>query len=50
MLHAALPSQRHNGRRRLHTPEFRRREQLYHYAAEANRWLEENLSRLAASR
>ncbi len=50
MLHAALPSERHNGRRRLHTPEFRRREKLYHHAEAANQWLEDNLSRLAASR
>lgn len=50
MLHAALPSEHHNGRRRLHTPEFRRREKLYRHAAAANQWLEDNLSRLAASR
>lgn len=50
MLHAALPVERHNGRRRLHTPEFKRRERLYEHFDLANRWLEANLSKLAASR
>lgn len=50
MLHAALPAEIHNGRRRLHTPEFRRRERLYRHFEAANRWLESHLSRLAAQR
>lgn len=50
MLHAALPAETRHGRRCLHTPEFRRREQLYRHHDAANRWLEANLARLAASR
>jgi hypothetical protein len=46
MLHAALPPVVKNGRRRLHTPEFRRRERLYQRYAEADAWLTEHLSSL----
>ncbi len=50
MLHAALPPVVVNGRRRIHTPEFRRRERLYHRHGEAERWIDDNLERLAAWR
>ena len=48
MLHADLPVEIHNGRRRLHTPEFRRRERLFHRFTEAESWLDEHLGTLAA--
>lgn len=48
LLHAALPAKVENGRRRLHTPEFRRRERLYPRLDEANAWIRENLRRLIA--
>ncbi len=50
MLHAALPPVVEGGRRRIHTPEFRRRERLYHRHEEAERWLDDNLERLASWR
>ena len=46
MLHAALPPETRNGRRRIHTPEFRRRERLFPHYRRAERWLERNLKRL----
>jgi hypothetical protein len=51
MLHAALPPTRsRNGRRRVHTAEFRRRERLYARFEEAEAWLAENVARLARQR
>ena len=50
MLHAAVPPERRGERRSVHTPEFRRRERLYEHHDAANRWLDANLRRLAASR
>jgi len=47
MLHAALPPVMKNGRRCLHTPEFRRRECLYQRHEDAETWLAEHLPRLA---
>ncbi len=47
MLHAAVPPRIGRGRRRLHTPEFRRRERLYPQYERAQRWIEKNLARLA---
>lgn len=46
LLHAALPAVVENGRRRVHTPEFRRREARYPHLAEARAWIRENLMRL----
>jgi len=46
LLHAALPTTVVNGRRRVHTPEFRRRERLYPRLAEAKAWVRDNLMRL----
>ncbi len=46
MLHAAVPPVTRNGRRRIHTPEFRRRERLFPHYRRAERWLERNLKRL----
>lgn len=48
LLHAAMPPTVTDGRRRLHTPEFRRRERLYPRLDEANAWVRENLQRLIA--
>ncbi len=46
MLHAAVPPAKKNGRRRIHTPEFRRRERLFPHYERAERWLDRNLTRL----
>ena len=46
LLHAALPATVVDGRRRVHTPEFRRRERLYPRLDEAKAWVRENLMRL----
>ncbi len=46
MLHAAVPPVERNGRRHVHTPEFRRRERLFADYERAERWLERNLKRL----
>ena len=50
MLHADLPPVVVNGRRRIHTPEFRRRERLYRHHDAAERWIEDNLERLSSWR
>lgn len=51
MLHAAVPASRgSDGRRRLHTPEFRRREQEFPEYERAERWIVSNLERLAKRR
>jgi len=51
MLHAVYPVDRGpGGRRRVHSPEFRRRERSFPGHAEALRWEKENLARLLASR
>lgn len=50
MLHAAMPATLSRGRRRLHPPEFRRRERLYHHFTAAEAWLEKNLERLVRGR
>ncbi len=46
MLHAAMPPVVQNGRRRIHTPEFRRRERMFPFFQRAERWLDRNLKRL----
>lgn len=46
LLHAAMPPTTENGRRRLHTPEFRRREREYPEHRRAQEWIRENLRRL----
>ena len=46
LLHAALPPEVRNGRRRLHTAEFRRRERLYPDYSRAERWIRGNLPKL----
>lgn len=47
MLHAALPTTRDSsGRRRHHTPEFRRREQLFAEYHEAMAWEAQNLRKM----
>jgi len=49
LLHAALPPDVHNGRRRLHSAEFRRRERLHPDHARAERWIRANLPKLLKS-
>ena len=46
MLHAAIPAVVVNGRRRIHSPEFKRRERLYPHHEKAERWIERNVARL----
>ncbi len=46
MLHAAMPPVVEGGRRRVHTPEFRRRERQFPGYRRAERWLDRNLKRL----
>ncbi len=46
MLHADIPALEKNGRRRLHTPEFRRRERLFERFEDAEQWLRAHLPRL----
>ena len=46
LLHAAIPAVVVDGRRRIHTPEFRRRERLFSHYDEAERWIDRNLARL----
>ncbi len=50
MLHAALPPVVVNGRRRIHTPEFRRRERLFTEYHKAERWIDRNIGRLIGVR
>lgn len=51
MLHAALPATRGtDGRRRLHPPEFRRREREFPEYERAERWISSNLERMAKRR
>ncbi len=50
MLHHVVPIARHNGRRALHSAEFRAREAAFDGHAHAVRWIEQNLPRLLASR
>lgn len=50
MLHAAMPATLSRGRRRLHPPEFRRRERLFRHFVAAESWLEKNLERLVRGR
>lgn len=47
LLHAVLPPERRPGkRRRIHSPELRRRERLHPRFAEAERWIADHLLRL----
>lgn len=51
MLHATLPPPEvRAGRRRLHPPEFRRRERAFRHHQAARRWIDANLERLLARR
>lgn len=50
MLHADLPVTVVAGRRRLHTPEFRRRERLFADHDRAQAWIDEHLDRLLEAR
>jgi predicted metal-dependent hydrolase len=43
LLHAALPAQLQGGRRRIHTPEFRRRERLFSDLERAEAWIDRHL-------
>jgi hypothetical protein len=50
MLHADLPATVVRGRRRLHTPEFRRREALYVHYHQARAWIDAHLDHLLTQR
>jgi hypothetical protein len=50
MLHAAIPPVVRNGRRYVHTPEFRRREQELRSLERAERWIERHLPDLLRAR
>ena len=50
MVHATLPPQHSHGKRRFHTPEFRRREQRYQHQAEADQWIASHMDWLLKSR
>jgi len=50
LLHAAMPAETLRGRRRLHPPEFRRRERLFEGFDAVEAWLKENLPRLLENR
>jgi len=50
LLHAALPPVIQNGRRYVHTPEFRRRERLFRHTDRAEQWVEEHLPELLRAR
>lgn len=43
LLHAAMPAETVRGRRRLHPPEFRRRERAFDGFREAEAWIRDNL-------
>ena len=50
MVHATLPPQLSHGKRRFHTPEFRRREQRYQHQAEADQWIASHMDWLLKNR
>ncbi|HLE85082.1 MAG TPA: hypothetical protein VJG13_12140 [Thermoanaerobaculia bacterium] len=50
LLHAELEPEVREGRRRLHTPEFRRREREFAGHDEAQRWIERHLDELVRRR
>jgi SprT-like family protein len=50
LLHAAIPPVVQNGRRHVHTPEFRRRERLFRNLQRAEKWVEEHLPELLKAR
>lgn len=50
MLHAAIPPVIHNGRRYVHTPEFRQREAELRSLKRAERWIEHHLPDLLRGR
>jgi hypothetical protein len=50
LLHAAIPPVVQNGRRFVHTPEFRRRERLFRHTTRAEQWVEEHLPELLRAR
>lgn len=50
MLHAVIPAEPGRIRRRIHTPEFRRREREFRHHERAERWIAKNLERLARLR
>jgi hypothetical protein len=50
LLHADLDTVVSNGRRRLHTPEFRRREREFERHDDARRWVDRHLGALLRRR
>lgn len=50
LLHAELEPEVRNGRRRLHPPEFRRREREFEGHDEARRWIDDHMGELVRRR
>lgn len=50
LLHADIPPVFHDGRRRVHTPEFRRRERQFPHLERAERWIQEHFPALLRAR
>lgn len=50
MVHAVVPTHTHNGRRRIHTPEFRHLERRYRHYQEAEDWLQSHVESLVRRR
>jgi hypothetical protein len=50
LLHADLPPITAGGRRRFHTPEFRRRERQFRHFERADNWVQQNLPALLSAR
>lgn len=50
MVHATLPPQLSQGKRRFHTPEFRRRERRFEQQEEADRWIDTHMDWLLENR
>jgi hypothetical protein len=50
LLHAAIPPEVRNGRRYVHTPEFRQRERRFRQLDRAETWVERNLPELLRAR
>nr|MCU0237896.1 hypothetical protein [Pyrinomonadaceae bacterium] len=46
MLHVKHPTKIINGRRAMHTPEFRRDEKEFDFYEQADKWIEENIVKI----
>ena len=46
MLHIAVPVQFESGRRKIHSPEFKRKERLFPEYVQIQNWIKNNLKKL----